>query len=112
PAGIRRMHAHFLQTPASVARYAAMIRGLDWSVSAHAKDLWTIPSCEKREKLASARWAVTCTEHGRQHLAELAPSRDRVALSYHGLDFERFPPAPRRPEGADGDDPGRPVPGL
>ncbi len=109
PADIRQLHAHFLHTPASVARYAARIRRLDWSVSAHAKDLWTIPSWEKREKLAAARWAVTCTENGRHHLADLAPSPDRVALSYHGLDLDRFPPAPRRPAGADGGDPARPV---
>jgi glycosyltransferase involved in cell wall biosynthesis len=109
PADIRQLHAHFLHTPASVARYAAAIRGLDWSVSAHAKDLWTIPSWEKREKLASARWAVTCTEHGRHHLADLAPRPDRVALSYHGLDLVRFPPVLRRPTGADGGDHARPV---
>src|SRR6266516_2104501 len=33
---IAHLHAHFLHTPASVARYAAMLRGLPWSVSAHA----------------------------------------------------------------------------
>jgi glycosyltransferase involved in cell wall biosynthesis len=109
PADIGQLHAHFLHTPASVARYAARIRGLDWSVSAHAKDLWTIPAWEKREKLASARWAVTCTEHGRQHLADLAPGPDHVALSYHGLDLDRFPPAPRRPAGGDGSDLAWPV---
>jgi glycosyltransferase involved in cell wall biosynthesis len=109
PADIGQLHAHFLHTPASVARYAAAIRGLDWSVSAHAKDLWTIPAWEKREKLAAARWAVTCTEHGRHHLADLAPSPDRVALSYHGLDLDRFPPAPRRPAGGDGSDAAWPV---
>ena len=71
PADIGQLHAHFLHTPASVARYAAAMRGLDWSVSAHAKDIWTIPDWEKREKLAAARWAVTCTETGRAHLARL-----------------------------------------
>src|SRR5262249_53315232 len=66
PAGIRHLHAHFLHTPASVARYAAVLHRLDWSVSAHAKDIWTIPDWEKREKLAETRWAVTCTENGQQ----------------------------------------------
>lgn len=80
---IRHLHAHFLHTPASVARYAAMIGGLRWSVSAHAKDIWTIPAWEKRGKLTSAEWAVTCTEFGRRHLAELAPSPGKVRLSYH-----------------------------
>jgi glycosyltransferase involved in cell wall biosynthesis len=109
PRDITHLHAHFLHTPASVARYAATMRGIAWSVSAHAKDIWTIPDWEKREKLAAARWAVTCTDSGRRHLASLAPSPASVALCYHGLALDRFPPAPSRPPGPDGSDPGRPV---
>jgi len=109
PADIGHLHAHFLHTPASVARYAALILGHDWTVSAHAKDIWTLPAWEKREKLAEARWTVTCTEAGRAHLAELAPDRDRLALCYHGFDLDLFPPAPPRPRGGAGDDPARQV---
>ena len=69
PAEVGRLHAHFLHTPASVARYAALLTGLPWSCSAHAKDIWTTPDWEKREKLADAAWAVTCTAAGRDHLA-------------------------------------------
>jgi glycosyltransferase involved in cell wall biosynthesis len=107
---ICHLHAHFLHTPASVARYAAIMLGLPWSVSAHAKDIWTSPAWEKREKLSSAAWAVTCTRSGHRHLAELAPSADAVTLSYHGLDLDRFPPPPqnRRPR-PDGGDPAIPV---
>ena len=50
PADVRHLHAHFLHTPASVARYAALIAGLDWTVSAHAKDIWTIPDWESAGK--------------------------------------------------------------
>src|SRR6266850_1494720 len=102
PPNVDHLHAHFLHTPASVARYAAMITGLDWTVSAHAKDIWTTPSWEQREKLAEANWVVTCTETGRRHLARLAPRPDTVALCYHGLDFEHFPPPPIRSLGGDG----------
>ena len=109
PAGIDHLHAHFLHTPASVARYAAAVRGLRWSVSAHAKDIWTIPDWEKRGKLAGAAWAVTCTSDGCGHLAALAPSPGAVGLVYHGLDFERFPPSRRIPGTFDGGDPARPV---
>ncbi|MEM9140350.1 MAG: colanic acid biosynthesis glycosyltransferase WcaL, partial [Pseudomonadota bacterium] len=52
PAEVRFLYAHFLHTPASVARYAAMIRGHGWGFSAHAKDIWTIPDWEKTEKIA------------------------------------------------------------
>jgi glycosyltransferase involved in cell wall biosynthesis len=92
-----RLHAHFLHTPASVARYAALTTGLPWSCSAHAKDIWTTPAWEKREKLAALDWIVTCTAAGRAHLADLAADPARVSLVYHGLDFGRFPAADSSP---------------
>ena len=55
---------------------------------AQTRDFLEDPSREKRGKLASARWTVTCTETGRRHLAELAPMPDKVMLSYHGLDLD------------------------
>lgn len=94
PAEVGWLHAHFLHTPASVTRYAAMILDLPWSVSAHAKDIWTTPEWDKRDKLAECRWAVTCTRAGADHLAALAPTAERVDLVYHGLDPARFPPPP------------------
>jgi len=92
PADIGHVHAHFLHTPASVARYAAIMRGLPWSVSAHAKDIWTTPAWEKREKLASCAWATTCTRANAEHLRSLADDPSRVDLVYHGIDATRFPP--------------------
>lgn len=85
------LHAHFLHTPASVARYAAMLTGLPFSISAHAKDIWTIPDWEAAEKLEDSRFAVACTAAGATKLNRLAPS-GRVDLIYHGLDLARFPP--------------------
>ncbi len=109
PEGAARLHAHFLHTPASVARYAAMVAGLSWSCSAHAKDIWTTPAWEKRRKLADVDWLTTCTKAGRDHLAALAPDATRVRLAYHGLDLARFPPPPGRPSMRDGEDPDAPV---
>jgi glycosyltransferase involved in cell wall biosynthesis len=109
PADIDRLHAHFLHTPASVTRYAATILGLPWSISAHAKDIWTTPEWEKREKLAAADWAVTCTASGHAHLVALAPKGERLALCYHGVALDRFPSPPNRASDTDGSDPARPV---
>ena len=108
PADVGQLYAHFLHTPASVARYASLMTGLPWSCSAHAKDIWTTPSWEIAEKLASLAWLVTCTTVGRDHLAGLAKDPERVHLAYHGLDFTRFPTPPKaRPprDGTDADDP-------
>jgi glycosyltransferase involved in cell wall biosynthesis len=109
PAGIAHLHAHFLHTPASVARYAALIRRLAWSCSAHAKDIWTIPEWEKREKLDASAWITTCTAVNAQHLRSLADGVPRVDLNYHGIDTRRFPaPVSTRPE-RDGHDAGTAV---
>jgi len=105
---IRHLYAHFLHTPSSVARYAAIMSRRSWSASAHAKDIWTTPGWEKREKLADLAWAVTCTAVGRDHLAALAPDPGRVDLLYHGLDLTDFPPPAERPA-RDGSDPADPV---
>lgn len=107
PAGIGWLHVHYLHTPASVARYAASLCDLPFSISAHAKDVWTIPAWEKREKLAACRWLVTCSRLNVEHLRALAPDAD-IELVYHGLDLGRFP-SPRRGLGPDGRDPARPV---
>jgi glycosyltransferase involved in cell wall biosynthesis len=100
PEGTQAIYAHFLHTPASVARYAAVIRAIPWSFSAHAKDIWTSPEWELREKLdagtAGAAYGATCTAFGAEHLNNLAATTP-VDLVYHGLDLSRFPTPPDRP---------------
>ncbi|HEV8392069.1 MAG TPA: glycosyltransferase family 4 protein, partial [Dongiaceae bacterium] len=98
PRDATRLHAHFLHTPASATYYAHLITGMRWSCSAHAKDIWTSPDWDKREKLATLDWLVTCTRDGYEHLREIARPADRhkIHLVYHGLDFARFPEPPHR----------------
>lgn len=92
PEGGDWLHAHFIHTPASVARYASMIRGTPWTCSAHAKDIWTSPDWDLAGKLAGNRWTVTCTQTGFEQLVHLSGSKPHVHLSYHGLDLSRFGP--------------------
>lgn len=99
PTDTARLHAHFLHTPASVAYYAHLMTGIPWSCSAHAKDIWTSPDWEKREKLGSLDWLVTCTASGHAHLRALSPDPAKINLVYHGLDFTRFPEPPVRAAG-------------
>jgi glycosyltransferase involved in cell wall biosynthesis len=107
---IRHLHVHYLHTPCSVVRYAALLRGLAFSFSAHAKDIWTTPDWERREKIQAAEWGVTCTRDGLAELRRLLPpgAQDRVALVYHGLDLRRFPAPPQR-DARDGSDPEHPI---
>jgi glycosyltransferase involved in cell wall biosynthesis len=96
PHDVDWIHTHYLHTPASVARYTAMIRGMGWSFSAHAKDIWTTPAWELRRKLADAAWGVTCTRANLDYLRSLTDAPGKIQLVYHGLDFSRFPLAPER----------------
>ncbi|RFB82235.1 colanic acid biosynthesis glycosyltransferase WcaL [Rhizobium leguminosarum bv. trifolii] len=108
PDGGEWLHAHFIHTPASVTEYASILTGTPWTCSAHAKDIWTSPDWELQEKLGSARWAVTCTRTGYEHMRSLTSRKDAVHLSYHGLDLARFGAfAGERSErtGSDADDP-------
>jgi len=107
PAEVAHIHVHFLHTPASVARYAALLTGRRWSFSAHAKDIWTTPDWELTEKVHDAGWGVTCTRDGKKRLDGLAAGRTQLA--YHGLDLARFPAAPDRQEARDGTDPEAPL---
>lgn len=132
PADVHHIHAHFLHTPASVAHYAALLTGLPWTVSAHAKDIWTSSEWEKREKLSACRWLVTCSAYACDHLRTLAPPAEtdtgpesgskaapgpaggnetgpRVELVYHGIDAARFPAAPDGRPARDGSDPDDPI---
>jgi len=94
PPATRFLYVHFLHTPASVARYTAIMREISWGFSAHARDIWTIPDWEKREKIADCRFGVTCTESGAEHLRDLDASGRKISLVYHGLDLSRFPAPP------------------
>jgi glycosyltransferase involved in cell wall biosynthesis len=108
PDEVRHLHVHYLHTPASVVRYAALLTGRSWTFSAHAKDIWTTPDWEKREKMAEALWGVTCTAQGAGNLRSLSPP-ERVSLVYHGLDLSRFPAPPESRAVRDGSDPLDPV---
>src|SRR5882757_11434805 len=108
PPSIERLYAHFLHTPASVTRYAAALRGLPWSVSAHAKDIWTSEEWEVAGKLGDCDWLVTCTAMGLRHLKERAPRPEALQLVYHGLDLAHLPAPPvarPRRDGSDARDP-------
>lgn len=95
PPDIVAFYVHYLHTPCSVARYASILTGKPFAFSAHAKDIWTSPAWEIREKIADAAWGVTCTAANRDHLRALTAT-DKIDLVYHGLDISDFPEPPDR----------------
>ena len=89
--GVVHLHAHFAHSPTSVALFASVLSGLPFSFTAHAKDIYTSDPAQLREKIALARFVVTCTEYNRRHLLDLAGgARTPIHRIYHGIDTRLF----------------------
>jgi glycosyltransferase involved in cell wall biosynthesis len=83
PECVRHIYAHFAHSPASVARYAGLMRGIGFSISAHAKDIWTAPEWDLRQKMREAGFVTVCNRAGYDRLAVLGS--DGLHLIKHGL---------------------------
>jgi glycosyltransferase involved in cell wall biosynthesis len=83
--GVRHIHCHFAHSPASVTRYASLMLGIGYSISAHAKDVWTDPAWDLKAKIEGARFVVTCNSAARARLLSLGALRG-VELVHHGVD--------------------------
>jgi glycosyltransferase involved in cell wall biosynthesis len=94
--GSPKLYVHFAHKPATIGRFAALLAGVPYGLSAHAKDIWTTPVDELRQKVRDAQVVLTCTDEGRDHLHRLAGGRTPVHLVHHGVETE-VPRAPARP---------------
>lgn len=89
--GVVHLHAHFAHSPSSVAMFAAVLSGLDFSFTAHAKDIYTSNALQLREKIQDARFVVTCTEYNRTYLRTISQNVGTpVYRIYHGIDTALF----------------------
>ncbi len=88
---ITHLHAHFAHSPTSVAMFTSLLSGLPFSFTAHAKDIYTSDPRQLREKLALARFVITCTGYNRRHLSQLYDGEpDSIFHVYHGIDTDLF----------------------
>ena len=85
------LHAHFAHSPTSVAMFAGGLGGLDFSFTAHAKDIYTSNPDQLREKIAQAEFVTTCTTHN-QHVLEAINEDGSTPIHciYHGIDISLF----------------------
>jgi glycosyltransferase involved in cell wall biosynthesis len=100
--GIAHLHAHFLSSNTRVARMAAELAGLTYSLTAHAKDIYAAGLSESkiRRRIDAASFAVTVSEHNRAHLGQAAGGA-RIVVIRNGVEVRRIPfrdSPPARPE--------------
>lgn len=91
---LRHLHAHFANAPATVARLAAVMCGITFSFTTHAKDLYLSPPKAMGRRVRAASFVLTCTQHNVDYLRGFLPAEEhgKVHLVYHGIDLSAFPP--------------------
>ena len=101
--GISHLHAHFASVSADVARLAARIAGITYSITAHAKDIFhaEVDTAALRRKLRDASEVITVSDYNLSFLrSHYGADARRVRRVYNGLDLPAFPwsnPADRAP---------------
>jgi len=93
--GLDLLHAHWATYPATATLLMSRLTGIPWGLTCHAHDIFQDPSLLP-EKIAEARFVLTCTADNKRYLEELTPlAVDKVRVVYHGLDVGRFRPVAR-----------------
>jgi glycosyltransferase involved in cell wall biosynthesis len=87
--GAPPLYVHFANRPGTVGRFAALLMGVPYGLSAHAKDVWLTPPDELARKVRDAEVVLTCTTDGRDYLSGLAGRRTPVVLAHHGVETRR-----------------------
>ncbi len=94
--GIHRLHAHFATLPSTLAYYASAISGIDFSLTAHAKDIYVYPFTETlmQEKIAAASQLVTVTHFNKTFIDERIPENlhHKVVVLHNGINLNKFTP--------------------
>ena len=85
--GVEHIHAHFAFGPADVARVLADLLQVPFSVSVHARDIYTQSGAALTACLRDAAFVACCTRHGLEHVRSLCPTlpADQFCLARHGL---------------------------
>ena len=91
--GIGHLHAHFASSATTVARVAAILTGVPYSFTAHAKDIFheSVDPADLERKLRDASGTVTVSDFNLDYLRRHhGPAAARVRRVYNGLDLQEF----------------------
>jgi glycosyltransferase involved in cell wall biosynthesis len=95
---LAHLHGHFAHTPTTVTMYAAKLACVPFSFTAHAKDIYTQDPERIRDKVARAKFVVTCTRYNEKYLREHVANGNDIHCVYHGINLDLFSPNGRPPE--------------
>src|SRR5690606_23879011 len=89
---VKHLHSHFVHAPTEMTYYVHRITGLSYSISAHAKDIYTSSAEEIRERVSASEFLMTCTKFNFARIREIVGPRHapKVHEVYHGVSLENF----------------------
>jgi glycosyltransferase involved in cell wall biosynthesis len=92
--GIGHLHAHFATAPAAVARLAARMAGITFSLTAHAKDIYgpEVRPDDLCRKLEDAAAVITVSDYNLEYLRRSScGAAANLRRIYNGLPLDEFP---------------------
>lgn len=91
---VKHLHSHFVHAPTELTFYLSKITGITFSISAHAKDIYTSTPEEIRERVQASEFLMTCTEFNFHKIRELVgPEHSgKINQVYHGVSLSAFQP--------------------
>jgi glycosyltransferase involved in cell wall biosynthesis len=92
---VDRIHAHFAHDPTLIALLAHHLTGVPFSFTAHARDVYQVPTAPLARRCAAAVAVVTCSGEAARYLRQVAgrEHEHRIHMVHHGVDVRAFAPA-------------------
>lgn len=89
---VKHLHSHFIHTPTELTFYVSKLIGITYSISAHAKDIYTSTTEEIRERVQRSQFLMTCTEFNYHKIREIVGKdyEGKVHKVYHGVNLSSF----------------------
>jgi len=87
--GVRHVHAHFVNQPATAAWVIHRLTGVSFSITAHANDLFAGPAMLET-KVREAAFVATISEYNVAFLRQRIPVGGRIEVVHCGVELDRF----------------------
>ncbi len=90
---IHHFHSHFAHAPTELTWYMAKLSGKKYSISAHAKDIYTLPKDELTRRINDSELIMTCTGFNFEFMRALpGVQQKKIHKVYHGINLDNFRP--------------------
>ncbi len=90
---IAHFHSHFAHTPTELTIFAAKLSKKKFSISAHAKDIYTLSKQELCRRINLSELIMTCTSYNYSYMRALnGVDKNKIHHIYHGINLETFAP--------------------